>query len=97
MTADLLALSDWLAAGGITQAAMESTGEYWRPVYHLLAGHVTILLVHAAPVQQVPGRQTDKADARWFATRLRDGLLAASCIPPQGQRDGRDLTRDRTK
>ena len=36
MTADLLLLSDWLAEVGITQVAMESTGEYWKPVYNLL-------------------------------------------------------------
>jgi transposase len=65
MTADLLALSDWLAEGGIPHAAMESTGESWRPESHLLEDHVTISLVHAAHVKQGPGRKTDKADARW--------------------------------
>jgi transposase len=97
LTPDLLALSDWLAAAGITHVAMESTGEYWRPVYNLLEGTVTIFLVNAAHVKQVPGRKTDKADARWLAKLMRYGLLAASFIPPQGQRDLRDLTRYRTK
>jgi transposase len=96
MTRDLLALSDWLAEAGITHVAMESTGEYWRPVYNLLEGRLTVFLVNAAPVKQVPGRKTDKADARWLATRMRYGLLQASVIPPQGQRDVRDLTRYRT-
>jgi transposase len=97
MTADLLALSDWLAEAGITHVAMESTGEYWRPVYNLLEGDITIFLVNAAHVKQVPGRKTDKADARWLAKLMRYGLLQASFIPPQGQRDLRDLTRSRTK
>jgi transposase len=97
MTADLLALSDWLAEAGITHVAMESTGEYWRPVYNLLEGDITIFLVNAAHVQQVPGRKTDKADARWLAKLMRYGLLQASFIPPPGQRDLRDLTRYRTK
>jgi transposase len=97
MTRDLLALSDWLAAVGVTHVAMESTGEYWRPIYNLLEGTFTVLLVNAAHVKQVPGRKTDKADARWLAKLLRYGLLAASFIPPQGQRDLRDLTRYRTK
>jgi transposase len=97
MTPDLLALSDWLAEAGITHVAMESTGEYWRPVYNLLEGDVTIFLVNAAHVKQVPGRKTDKADARWLAKLMRHGLLQASFIPPQGQRDLRDLTRYRTK
>src|SRR5215475_12560157 len=97
MTRDLLALSDWLAEVGVTHVAMESTGEYWRPVYNLLEGNVTIFLVNAAHVKQVPGRKTDKADARWLAKLMRDGLLQASFIPPQPQRDLRDLTRYRTK
>jgi transposase len=71
MTRDLLALSDWLAEAGVTHVAMESTGEYWRPVYNLLEGNVTIFLVNAAHVKQVPGRKTDKADARWLAKLLR--------------------------
>ncbi len=93
MTADLLALADWLAEAGITPVALESTGEYWRPVDHLLEGDSTIFLVNAAPVKQVPGRKTDKAEARWLAQLMRYGLLQASVIPPQGQRDLRDLTR----
>jgi transposase len=97
MTRDLLALSDWLAEVGVTHVAMESTGEYWRPIYNLLEGSFTVFLVNAAHVKQVPGRKTDKADARWLAKLMRYGLLAASFIPPQGQRDLRDLTRDRTK
>jgi transposase len=97
MTWDLLALSDWLAEEGITHVAMESTGEYWRPVYNLLEGSFTAFLVNAAHVKQVPGRKTDKADARWLAKLMRYGLLQASFIPPVGQRDLRDLTRYRTK
>jgi transposase len=97
MTRDLLALADWLAAVGITHVAMESTGEYWRPVYNLLEGDFTVFLVNAAHVKQVPGRKTDKADARWLAKLMRYGLLQASFIPPVEQRDLRELTRYRTK
>jgi transposase len=97
MTLDLLALSDWLAAVGVTHVAMESTGEYWTPVYNILEGDFTVFLVNAGHVKQVPGRKTDKADARWLAKLMRYGLLQASFIPPQAQRDLRDLTRYRTK
>jgi transposase len=97
MTRDLLALADWLTAVGITHVAMESTGEYWRPVYNLLEGDFTVFLVNAAHVKQVPGRKTDKNDARWLAKLMRYGLLQASFIPPQGQRELRELTRYRTK
>jgi transposase len=96
LTRDLLALSDWLAEAGITHVAMESTGEYWRPVYNLLEGDFTVFLVNAAHVKQVPGRKTDKNDARWLAKLMRYGLLHASFIPPRGQREWRELTRYRT-
>src|SRR4030095_3275727 len=56
ITVDLLALSDWLAAAGITPVAMESTGEYWTPLYTILGGEFTVFLVNAAQVKQVPGR-----------------------------------------
>jgi len=59
-TRDLLAWSDWLTEAGITQVAMESTGEYWTPVYHLLEGTCTVFLVNAAHVKNVPGRKTDR-------------------------------------
>src|SRR5215510_420373 len=72
-------------------------GVYWQPVYNLLEDTLTVCLVNAAHVKNVPGRKTDKADARWLAKLMRFGLLQASVIPPQGQRDLRDLTRYRTK
>ncbi len=86
-----------MTEAGITHVAMESTGEYWQPVYNLLEGSFTVLFVHAAQVKNVPGRKTDKADARWLAQLMRYGLRRASFIPPAGQRDVRDLTRYRTK
>src|SRR5262247_1839814 len=97
MTRDLLSLADWLTEASITHVAMESTGEYWKPVYNLLEDTFTVFLVNAAHVKNVPGRKTDKADARWLAKLMRFGLLQASFIPPKGQRDVRDLTRYRTK
>src|SRR5919108_3900370 len=97
LTIELLALSDWLSQVGVTHVAIESTGEYWKPVYNLLEGTFTVFVVNAAHVKNVPGRKTDKADARWLAKLMRYGLLQASFIPPQGQRDLRDLTRYRTK
>jgi transposase len=72
-------------------------GKGWKPVYNILAGEFTAFLVNAAHVKQVPGRKTDKADARWLAKLMRHGLLQASFIPPQGPRDLRALTRYRTK
>jgi transposase len=96
MSADLLAMSDWLTSKQITHIAVESTGEFWKPIYNLLEGHFEILVVNAQHVKTVPGRKTDVKDAEWLADLLRHGLLRGSFIPPQPQRDLRDLTRQRT-
>jgi transposase len=96
MTIDLLALSDWLLACGCTHVAMESTGDYWKPVFNLLEGSFEVLLVNAQHVKAVPGRKTDVHDAAWLAELLQFGLLRASFIPPVAQRELRDLTRYRS-
>src|SRR5215207_2046642 len=85
-------LAHWLAAEGVTHAAMESTGVYWKPVFNVLEGRVAILLVNAQHIKQVPGRKTDVADCAWIAQLLQHGLLRASFIPPARQRELRDLT-----
>jgi len=96
-TAELLRLSDWLTAGTCTHVAMESTGEFWKPIWNLLEGSFELLLVNAQHVKRVPGRKTDVQDAEWLADLLQHGLLKASFIPPVEQRDRRDLTRQRTQ
>jgi transposase len=95
MTADLLALGEWLATLGVTHVAMESTGVYWWPVYNLLEEGRTILLVNPRHIKAVPGRKTDVKDSEWLADLLRHGLLRASFIPPQPIRALRELTRYR--
>jgi transposase len=95
-TRELLRLLDWLAEGGVTHVAMESTGVYWKPVYNLLEGAFTLLLVNAAHIKQVPGRKTDVKDSEWLADLLRHGLLRASFVPERFQRELRELIRYRT-
>jgi transposase len=96
MTADLLALADWLLACGCTHVAIESTGDYWKPVFNILEGTCEVILVNAQHVKAVPGRKTDIKDAAWLAELLQHGLLRASFIPPVAQRELRDLTRYRS-
>jgi transposase len=96
-TPDLLTLHDWLAEWACTHVAMESTGDYWKPVYNLLEDDFEALLVNAQHVKHVPGRKTDVCDAEWLAELLLHGLLTASFIPPKPQRALRDLTRYRNK
>jgi transposase len=75
---------------------MESTGVYWRPVFNLLHDQFEVLVVNAQHIKAVPGRKTDGKDAEWIAELLQYGLLRGSFIPPQPQRELRDLTRHRT-
>lgn len=93
---ELLRLSDWLSEGNVTHVALESTGVYWKPVFNLLEGNFTVWVLNAQHVKNVPGRKTDVKDAQWLADLLRHGLVQPSFIPPQSQRDMRDLTRERT-
>ena len=96
MTRELLALSDWLLENGISHVAMESTGEYWKPIYNILENNFEVLLVNAQHIKAVPGRKTDVKDSEWIAELLRHGLLSASFVPPRGQRELRELTRYRS-
>ncbi len=96
-TPDLQELVEWLKEWGCTHVAMESTGEYWKPIYNLMEGEFEVLLVNAQHVKYVPGRKTDLNDAEWLTELLRHGLLKGSFIPPKAQRDLRDLTRYQTK
>lgn len=96
MTADLLALGDWLADGGVTHVAMESTGVYWKPVWNLFEERFSLLLVNAAHVKVLPGRKRDVGDAEWLAELLRHGLLRASFVPDRPAREVRELTRYRS-
>jgi transposase len=96
MTRDLLMLLDWLRVAGCTHIALESTGVYWRPIFNILEGEMTVLLVNAAHIKAVPGRKTDIKDAEWIADLLQHGLLRPSFIPPAPQRELRELTRYRS-
>ena len=91
----LLALRDWLKAHRVTQVAMEATGVYWKPVWHVLEDDFELLLVNARHVKQVPGRKTDVKDAEWLCRLTEAGLLRGSFVPPKPIRELRQLTRYR--
>ena len=94
-TRGLLELADWLAAHDVTHVAMEATGVYWKPVWHLLEGQVDLTLANAQHVRNVPGRKSDVNDAQWLADLLAVGLLRPSFVPPAAVQELRDLTRTR--
>ncbi|MDQ2759088.1 MAG: IS110 family transposase, partial [Actinomycetota bacterium] len=91
----LLALADWLKAFAVTHVAMEATGVYWLPVWHILEDDFELLLCNAAHVKNVPGRKTDVGDSVWLCQLAEAGLLRASFVPPKPIRDLRLLTRYR--
>jgi transposase len=97
MTADLLALREWLQAYGVTHVALESTGVYWKPVYYVLEDAFTLLLINMQALKRVPGRKTDVKDSEWLAQLLECGLLKSSFVPPPPIRELRDLTRYRVQ
>ncbi len=94
-TTALLALSDWLGEQGVTHVAMEATGVYWKPVWHVLEGSFELVLANAMHIKNVPGRKTDVNDATWIADLLAHGLIRASFVPPTPILDLRALTRTR--
>ena len=97
-TGALLTRCDWRVEAGCTHVAMESTGQYWKPVFQILEGHFAqVLVVNARHIKALPGRKTDMLDAEWIAQLLQHGLLRGSFIPPAPIRELRECARSRTQ
>ena len=92
MTADLLALRDWLVAMGVTLVGMESTGVYWKCVFYVLEDAIECWVLNARHLRNVPGSKTDVADAEWICQLVEHGLVRPSFVPPKEIRELRDLT-----
>jgi transposase len=93
--AGLLALQEWLVAAGCTHAVLESTGVYWKPVWHRLEESLALVLANATAVRNLPGRKSDVSDAQWLADLLAHGLVRGSFVPPAPIQALRELTRTR--
>jgi transposase len=96
-TRELLRLQEWLLSRKVTHVAMESTGVYWKPVWHILEGSVELVLGNARQMRNVPGRKSDQSDAAWIADLVAHGLIRSSFVPPERIQALRDLTRTRTQ
>lgn len=95
-TAGLLVLADWLSQNSCTHVAMEATGVYWKPVWHILSdGEMELILANAAHVKNLPGRKTDVSDAAWLADLLAHGLIRGSFVPDDATQEMRVLLRTR--
>ena len=91
-------MAGWLAELGVTDAALESTGVYWWPVYHALAGAgIEVCVCNAAHMRNVPGRKRDITDCQWIAELHEYGLLRPSFIPGAQVAALRQRTRYRKK
>jgi len=96
LTKDIRALVAWLKESDCQMAAMESSGSYWKPVYNIFESEeLPIIVCNAYHIKNVPGRKTDKSDARWIAKCLSQGMLSPSFIPDREQRELRDMVRFR--
>jgi transposase len=95
-TASLLELSEWLTTTKCTHVAMEATGVYWKPVWHILAdAGFELVLANAAHIKNVPGRKSDIKDADWISELLAHGLIRASFVPDGPTQEMRTLLRTR--
>jgi len=96
MTRNLIELVDWVKSNRCSHVAMESTGDYWKPIYNLLEPEdLHPVLVNAQHIKAVPGRKTDVKDAEWIARLLRHGLVQGSFVPSREQRELREIVRYR--
>ena len=88
-------LAEQLIESGVEKVTVESTSDYWRIWYYLLeAAGLSVQLVNARDVKNVPGRpKSDKLDAVWLAKLTEKGLLRPSFVPPAEIRRLRDYTR----
>jgi transposase len=98
-TGAIMTLADELTELGIERVVLEATSDYWRPFFYLLeARGLTVWLVNARDVKNVPGRpKTDKLDAIWLARLNERGMLRPSFVPPAEIRELRDYTRLRAE
>jgi transposase len=96
-TSDLADLSAWLSAEQVDTVVMESTAQYWKPVWLALESRFRLLLAQARSNAAPRGRKADYGDAARLVKRLRSGDLRLSFVPEAAQRDWRLLTRTRVE
>jgi len=92
---ELLKFKYWLKENGCHKVALESTGNYWLPIYHVLEGSVNFILANAYQIKHIPGRKTDTLDSEWIAEICLKNLISPSRIFCRDHRELRSLTRTR--
>jgi len=92
---DLLRFKQWLKENSCHKVAVESTGNYWIPIYNVLEGSVNFILANAYQIKHIPGRKTDTLDSEWIAEICLKNLISPSRIFCRDHRELRSLTRTR--
>lgn len=96
-TFELKLLSSWLKEQRVTTVIMESTGQYWRPIWTILEQNsFKLVLANPQRIKGIAGKKTDQKDAEWIAELGRMGLVSPSYVPSVEIQDLRGLTRTRT-
>lgn len=95
MRSEIEHLAAWLQHEGVGEVVMESTAQYWRPVWYGLEGHFQLHLTHPLKTKAPRGRKRDFRDAQRLADRWQSGDLEESFIPGAEQRGWRWMTRSR--
>ena len=93
MSSDLQTLARWLKDRGVEKAVMESTAQYWKPVWYELEPHVKLELAQAFSNRAPRGRKHDFGDAERLVRRLIADELRLSFVPDREQRIWRMMTR----
>ncbi len=103
---EVLALADWLRCWQVPAVVMESTSDYWKPVfYRLEAEGFECVLADARQVKNLPGRpKRDTSDSRWLAACFERGAVTGCFVATpefrvirEHTRYRRDLTGERTR
>ena len=98
ITAQLRECGEWLKSHKVAQVLMESTGQYWRPVWQVLETFgFKMILCNPRFVKNMPGKKTDQKDSEWLSELARYGLVSASFVPPKAIQVLRESTRLRKK
>lgn len=96
-TGELKHVAAWLGELGVREVVMESTAQYWKPVWLALEGHLQQHLAQAWSNRAPKGRKTDFKDAQRLVRRHMAGELTLSFVPEPEQRQMRSLTRRRVQ
>lgn len=93
LTPDLRQMCDDMIAYGVEEAAMESTANYWVPVWNALCDSMSLKLANPFFIKQLPGRKSDVKDAQWIAECLVNDTIRGSFVPGTVVQDMRKYNR----